>query len=117
MYLFLNYPKCSTCRKAKKWLETHEIPFVNRHMLEERPTEAELTRWVTEHHIPIKKLFNTSGVKYKELHLKDQLPTMTEKEQIALLASDGMLVKRPLLISEEKCFIGFKEEEWEKELL
>ncbi len=117
MYLFIQYPKCSTCQKAKKWLEAHEVEFVSRHMVEEHPNEAELRKWIAASGQPVKKFFNTSGNKYKELALKDKLPTMSEAEQIALLASDGMLVKRPLLISNEVVLVGFKEEQWAEALL
>lgn len=117
MYLFIQYPKCSTCQKAKKWLEAHQVEFVSRHMVEEHPNEAELRKWIAASGQPVKKFFNTSGNKYKELALKDKLPTMSEAEQIALLASDGMLVKRPLLISNQVVLVGFKEEQWAEALL
>lgn len=117
MYLFIQYPKCSTCQKAKKWLEAHQVEFVSRHMVEEHPNEAELRKWIAASGQSVKKFFNTSGNKYKELALKDKLPTMSEAEQIALLASDGMLVKRPLLISNQVVLVGFKEEQWAEALL
>ncbi len=117
MYLFLQYPKCSTCQKAKKWLEANQIDFTARHIVEERPTQEELTKWVAESGLPAKKFFNTSGMKYRELGLKDRLPTMSEAEQIALLATDGMLVKRPLLLGDGVTLIGFREANWEKALL
>ena len=94
-----HYPKCSTCQKAKKWLETNGVEFVGRHIVEENPAVEELTRWIERSGLPVKKFFNTSGMKYKELGLKDKLPAMSQEEQIALLASDGMLVKRPLPVS------------------
>ena len=112
MYLFLHYPKCSTCQKAKKWLEAQQIEFVSRHIVEENPTASELRKWIQASGLPAKKFFNTSGMKYKELGLKDKLPAMTEEEQIALLASDGMLVKRPLLSGDDMVLIGFKEAQW-----
>ena len=111
--LFLEYPKCSTCRKAKAWLDEHQIPYTDRHIVEENPVVEELKAWHQMSGIPLKKFFNTSGMLYKELNLKAKLPAMSEEEQYALLASNGMLVKRPLLIDGEKILIGFKEKEWE----
>lgn len=110
--IFIEYPKCSTCKKAKKWLEENKIDFVERNIVTETPTEKELTEWIKISGQEIKKWFNTSGLKYKELNLKEKLLTMTDKEKIELLASDGMLIKRPLLISQKGIFIGFKEEKW-----
>lgn len=110
--LFIEYPKCSTCKKAKKYLEGHGIEFEYRHIVEENPTKEELAEWIRISGKPIKKFFNTSGMKYRELGLKDKLPEMSEEEQIELLASDGMLVKRPLLIDGEMVLAGFKEAEW-----
>ena len=110
--LFIEYPKCSTCKKAKKYLEEHGIEFEDRHIVEENPTKEELAEWIRISGKPVKKLFNTSGMKYRELGLKDKLPHMSEEEQIELLASDGMLVKRPLLIDGEMVLTGFKEAEW-----
>lgn len=112
--LFIEYPKCSTCKKAKKYLEEHGIEFEDRHIVEENPTKEELAEWIRISGKPIKKFFNTSGMKYRELGLKDKLPEMSEEEQIELLASDGMLVKRPLLIDGEMVLAGFKEAEWPK---
>ena len=117
MYLFVQYPKCSTCQKAKKWLEANDVEFVSRHIVEENPKADELTRWIERSGLPVKKFFNTSGMKYKELGLKDKLPTMSSEEQIALLASDGMLVKRPLLIDGDTVLVGFKEDQWVEVLL
>lgn len=111
--IFIEYPKCSTCQKAKKWLVEHGVEFENRHIVEQNPTEAELSEWIARSNLDRKRFFNTSGKKYKELGLKDRLPSMTEEEQIALLASDGMLVKRPLLIMDDKILVGFKPAEWE----
>ena len=108
--LFIEYPKCSTCKKAKKYLEEHGIEFEDRHIVEENPEE--LAEWIRISGKPVKKFFNTSGMKYRELGLKDKLPQMNEEEQIELLASDGMLVKRPLLIDGEMVLTGFKEAEW-----
>lgn len=113
---FICYPKCSTCQKAKKWLEEHKINFQERHIVEEIPTKEELKQWLQKSQYPIKKFFNTSGLKYKELNLKEKLSNTSEEEQIELLASNGMLIKRPILITQDKILIGFKEKEWETEL-
>ena len=110
--LFVEYPKCSTCRKAKKYLEENQVDFIDRHIVEERPTEDELTKWIQMSGFPVKKFFNTSGKLYKEMGLKDKLAQMPETDQIKLLASDGMLVKRPLIIEENRVLVGFKEAEW-----
>lgn len=115
--LFLEYPKCSTCRKAFKWLEENEVEVIRRHIVEENPKEEELKAWIDKSGLPIKRFFNTSGMKYRELGLKDKLAQMGDQEQIALLASDGMLVKRPLLIGEDFVLAGFKENEWREALL
>ena len=112
--LFLEYHKCSTCKKAKKWLEDNSVEFTDRHIKEENPTAEELSEWHKKSGLPLKKFFNTSGVLYKELKLKDKLPEMSEQEQLELLATDGMLVKRPLIIGENFVLVGFKEAEWEK---
>lgn len=114
--LFINYPKCSTCKKAEKWLEDNKIQFQKRHIIEETPTKEELEKWIKQSGKETKKFFNTSGLKYKELNLKEKLPTMSEEEKIKLLASDGMLIKRPLLITQNRILIGFKEKEWAEEL-
>lgn len=114
--LLIQYPKCSTCKKAKAWLKAHEVTFTDRHIAENNPTEEELTEWIAKSGLPIKRFFNTSGMKYKELHLKDKLPEMTDEEQIALLATDGMLVKRPLLVGKDFVIPGFKEKEWIEKL-
>ncbi len=110
--LFIQYPKCSTCQKAKKWLEENKMEFTERNIVTETPTFEELTDWIEKSGQEIKKWFNTSGLKYKALNLKDKLPTMTDTEKIKLLATDGMLIKRPLFLSEDKIYIGFKEEVW-----
>ena len=110
--LFIEYPKCSTCRRAKRHLEDAGIAFQDRHIVEENPTEEELAKWIRMSGLPAKRFFNTSGMKYRELGLKDRLPDMSEEEQIRLLAGDGMLVKRPLLIDGERVLVGFKEKEW-----
>ena len=115
--LFIEYPKCSTCQKAKKWLESSNIKFEDRNIVENNPTEKELTKWISESGKEIKKWFNTSGLKYKSLNLKEKLPEMSDSEKIKLLSSDGMLVKRPILISEKGILTGFKEDEWKDLLL
>ena len=113
-FTFLQYPLCGTCRKAKKWLEENGVAFNNRLIVEENPTEEELQVWIPRSGLPVKKFFNTSGQVYKDLGLKDKLPGMSEAEQIALLATNGKLVKRPLMVSEDTVLVGFKPEEWEK---
>ena len=112
--LFLCYPKCSTCRKAQDWLDDHGIAYDLRDIKLENPTAAELRAWWEKSGLPLKKFFNTSGLQYKALGLKDKLPGMSEEEQLRLLAADGMLVKRPLLVAESGVFPGFREAEWEK---
>lgn len=111
--LFLCYPKCSTCQKAKKWLDEHNVEYTERHIAEDNPTYDELKVWYTQSGLLLKKFFNTSGLIYKEMQLKDKLPSMSEDEQLKLLAANGMLVKRPMVISEDKVLVGFKETEWE----
>lgn len=115
--LFLCYPKCTTCRKAKAWLEEQNISFTLRDIKEENPTEEELQSWWQRSGLPLRKFFNTSGLQYKALGLKDKLPTMTEAEQIALLSTYGMLVKRPLLVGEDFVLVGFRPAEWEEKLV
>ena len=116
MYLFVHYPKCSTCQKAKQWLDEQGVAYEARHIVEQNPTAEELARWIGDSGQPVKKFFNTSGLKYKELGLKDKLPTMSDEEQIALLATDGMLVKRPLLIGDGVVLAGFKADKWAEAL-
>lgn len=116
MVLFVEYPKCSTCQKAKKWLTASGVEYTDRHIVEENPTEEELREWIGRSGLPIKKFFNTSGMKYRELGLKDRLLEMSEEEQLALLASDGMIVKRPLLVGENFVLPGFREKEWAEKL-
>lgn len=111
--LFIEYPKCSTCKRAKAWLDNHSVKYEDRHIKEKNPTEEELKKWYQKSGFPLKKFFNTSGILYKEMNLKEKLLNMTEEEQLKLLATDGMLVKRPLLIMEDKILVGFKEAEWE----
>ncbi len=114
---FICYPKCSTCQKAKKWLESNHLEFTERHIVEENPSYEELKEWYAESGLPLKKFFNTSGMLYKEMQLKDKLPAMSEEEQLKLLATNGMLVKRPLIVNGNTILTGFKEAEWEKALL
>lgn len=113
---FIEYPKCTTCQKAKKWLESRGIEFTDRNIVDKNPSKEELTKWISKSGLEIKKWFNTSGLKYKQLGLKDKLTTMSDEEKIELLASDGMLVKRPVLITKNEVVVGFKEDEW-KEIL
>lgn len=110
--VFIEYPKCSTCQKAKKWLEENKIEFTDRNIVTETPTEKELTDWIKKSDLDIKKWFNTSGLKYKELNLKEKLLNMSDKEKIKLLAGDGMLIKRPIMISDKGIITGFKEDNW-----
>ena len=113
MILFLEYPPCSTCKKAKAWLQEKGVDFQSRHIKEQNPSYEELKQWHGRSGLPIKKFFNTSGLLYKSLCLKDKLPTMTEEEQLQLLASDGMLVKRPIVVTDSNVLVGFKEAQWE----
>ena len=112
--LFVCYPKCSTCQKAQKWLEEKGVAYTLRDIKSENPSQEELRAWHKASGLPLKRFFNTSGLQYKALALKDKLPAMTEDEQFALLATDGMLVKRPILVTENTVLVGFKEAEWEK---
>ena len=115
--LVLVYRKCSTCMKALKWLEENNMEFVERPIKEENPTYEELKEWYAKSGLPLKKFFNTSGLIYKDMQLKDKLPTMTEEEQFDLLATNGMLVKRPLVVGDDFVLTGFKEKEWEELLI
>ena len=110
--LFLCYPRCTTCQKAKKWLDENKVNYTERHIVENNPSYDELKEWFNKSGLPLKKFFNTSGLLYKEMQLKDKLPRMSEEEQLELLASNGMLVKRPLVVSDEFALVGFKEAEW-----
>ena len=110
--LFIEYPKCSTCQKAKKWLDAHGVSYTDRHIVEENPTYEELKQWYTASGLPLKRFFNTSGMLYKEMQLKDNLPIMSEEEQLRLLATNGMLVKRPIIVDGDLVLTGFKEDEW-----
>lgn len=114
--LFVEYPKCTTCQKAKKWLDENKIEYEDRHIKENNPSIEELKEWHKKSGLPLKKFFNTSGLLYKELKLKDKIPTMSEEEQYELLATDGMLVKRPIIVKEDKVLVGFKVETWEENL-
>jgi len=115
--LLLCYPKCTTCQKAQKWLDAHNIAYVYRDIKQENPTYNELKAWFSLSALPIKRLFNTSGLQYKALNLREKLPLMSEDDCLQLLATDGMLVKRPLIVSDEFVLIGFKEEEWAQRLI
>ena len=115
--LFLQYPPFSTCQKAKRWLDEHQVTYTSRHIKEDKPTFQELEAWHQKSGLPLKRFFNTSGLIYTELKLKDKLPSMNEKEQLELLATDGMLVKRPLIIGDDFVLVGFKEAEWTGQLL
>lgn len=112
--LFIEYPKCSTCQKAKKWLDENKIEYVDRNIVTETPTKEELKKWITKSGLDVRKFFNTSGMKYRELNIKEKIKDMSEDEIYELLASDGMLIKRPLFISDTLILKGFKEKEWEQ---
>lgn len=114
--LFVEYPKCSTCQKAKKWLDDNGFQYQDRHIKEQNPTLEELKEWYEKSGLPLKRFFNTSGLLYKSMNLKDKLPSMSEEEQLALLASDGMLVKRPIIVCDNLILTGFREKEWEEKL-
>lgn len=116
MILFIEYPKCTTCQKAKKWLDEKGIEYSDRHIKEDNPTYDELKKWHEMSGLPLKKFFNTSGLLYKSMNLKDKIPEMSEDEQLKLLASDGMLVKRPLIVGDDYALTGFKAEEWDKKI-
>ena len=115
--LFVHYPRCSICKKAKKWLEENNLEFTEKDIVEDNPTFEELKEWYEKSELPLKRFFNTSGMKYRELKLKDKLPDMSEDEQLELLATDGMLVKRPIIVSDDVVLTGFKVKEWEEKLL
>ena len=112
MMLFLEYPPCTTCKKAKKWLDDNGVSYEDRHIKENNPTYEELKAWYEKSGLPLKNFFNTSGIQYRALKLKEKLPSMTEEEQLRLLATDGMLVKRPLVVTETAVLTGFKEKDW-----
>ena len=115
--LFIEYPKCSTCQKAKKWLDQRQISYTDRHIVQENPTAEELKEWQKRSGLELKRFFNTSGRLYKEMALKDRLPQISDQEKFELLSSDGMLVKRPLIVGDDFVLVGFKEKEWEEVLL
>ena len=115
--LFVHYPRCSTCKKAKKWLDENNIEYDEKDIVEDNPNYLELKEWYEKSGLPLKRFFNTSGMKYRELKLKDKLPGMSEDEQLELLATDGMLVKRPIVVSDNIVLTGFKVKEWEEKLL
>lgn len=114
--LFIEYPKCSTCQKAKKWLDENGVEYTDRHIVENNPTYEELKEWHERSGLPLKKFFNTSGMLYKSMQLKDKLPTMSDDERLKFLATDGMLVKRPLIVSDDFVLTGFREKEWTEKL-
>ncbi len=114
--IFLCYPKCTTCQKARKWLDANGVTYEERHIKDAQPREEELRQWHQRSCLPLRRFFNTSGMLYREYQLKDKLPNMTEDEMYALLATDGMLVKRPILIGEDFVLVGFKEADWAEEL-
>ncbi len=114
--LFVYYPKCSTCQKAKKWLDENNLKYIERHIVEDNPTYEDLKDWYNRSGLPLKKFFNTSGLLYKDMKLKDKLPEMTEDEQLKLLATNGMLVKRPVVVNGDTVLLGFKEAEWNDKL-
>lgn len=115
--LFIYYPKCSTCIKAKKWLDEEGVKYTERHIVEENPSFDELKEWWEKSGLPLKKFFNTSGMLYKEMQLKDKLPRMSEEEQLKLLSTNGMLVKRPIVVKGKTVLVGFKEAEWSEKLV
>ena len=115
--IFIEYPKCSTCQKAKKWLDENKVKYEDRHIVEQTPTKEELNEWIKIGKIDIKKFFNTSGMKYKELNLREKLSQMSEEEKLELLSSNGMLIKRPIFVSGKTILLGFKQKEWEDNLL
>ena len=114
--LFVEYPKCTTCKKAKKWLDEHGVSYDDRHIKEQNPTAEELKEWHQKSGLPLKRFFNTSGQLYRSMELSKKLPEMSEDEQFSLLASDGMLVKRPILVGDDFVLVGFKQKEWEEKL-
>lgn len=114
--LFIEYPKCGTCKKAKKWLEEHHVEYTDRHIVEDNPSYEELKEWHGKSGLPLKRFFNTSGILYREMQLKEKLPDMSDEEKLKLLATNGMLVKRPLIVSGSVVLTGFKEAEWAERL-
>lgn len=114
--LFIEYPKCSTCQKAKKWLDAHNLEYTDRHIVEDNPSYEELKEWHEKSGLPLKRFFNTSGLLYREMQLKEKLPDMSDEEKLKLLATNGMLVKRPLIVKDDMVLTGFKEKEWMERL-
>lgn len=112
--IIIEYPRCSTCKKALKYLQDNKVKYIDRDIVKDKPNEKELKKWINQSGKDVKKFFNTSGIKYRELNLKDKLKQMTDEEKIRVLSSDGMLIKRPILIAKDKILIGFKEKEWEE---
>lgn len=117
MLIFIEYPKCTTCKRAKAWLDEAGIEYIDRNIKDENPTIDELREWYAKSGLPLKRFFNTSGMLYKQMSLKDKLPQMSEEEQLELLSTDGMLVKRPIIINDETILVSFRQEEWKQELL
>ena len=117
MLIFIEYPKCTTCKSAKAWLDEAGIEYTDRNIKDENPTIDELREWYAKSGLPLKRFFNTSGMLYKQMSLKDKLPQMSEEEQLELLSTDGMLVKRPIIINDDTILVGFRQEEWEQKLL
>ena len=117
MLIFIEYPKCTTCKRAKAWLDEAGIEYIDRNIKDENPTIDELREWYAKSGLPLKRFFNTSGMLYKQMSLKDKLPQMSEEEQLELLSTDGMLVKRPIIINDDTILVGFRQEEWEQKLL
>ena len=117
MLIFIEYPKCTTCKKAKAWLDEAGIEYTDRNIKDENPTIDELREWYAKSGLPLKRFFNTSGMLYKQMSLKDKLPKMSEEEQLELLSTDGMLVKRPIIINDDTILVGFRQDEWEQKLL
>lgn len=115
--LFVEYPRCTTCKKAKKWLDEHNIEYEDRDIVKDNPQSNELKEWYEKSELPLKRFFNTSGKIYREMKLKDKLADMTEEEQIEILSTDGMLVKRPIIVTDSFVLTGFKEQEWEEKIL
>ena len=112
--LFLEYPPCSTCKKAKSWLDAHGVQYTSRHIKDQNPSKEELKAWYQKSGLPLKRFFNTSGLLYKSMQLKEKLPLMSEEEQLRLLATDGMLVKRPIVVDGDTILVGFKSQQWER---
>ncbi len=117
MLIFIEYPKCTTCKRAKAWLDEAGIEYTDRNIKDENPTIDELREWYAKSGLPLKRFFNTSGMLYKQMSLKDKLPQMSEEEQLELLSTDGMLVKRPIIINDDTILVGFRQEEWKQKLL